>query len=237
MPAVGLGTGSSPHTAAAAAEKSATDVRPVGPPFTAIALPGWRDASARAFAVRWTSCMNAGVVGSVSATVLSPACRAYPVTAIPRDILLLRSVRVERPHVISAVNDAHWRVNSATRTLQYQGVRVRLHCISLARAERSRICSDGDVMRGCGGDRQYSPAEFQGRRTPASPAHSRHCALRAACRRPHWRCLSGRASPNSARGYGFGTHQVGAKPAPAHLQCKYQFSRRTKYAERRIPDR
>lgn len=52
MPVVGLGIGSSPHTTAAAAEKSAIDVRPVGPPFTAIALPGWRDANARAFAVQ-----------------------------------------------------------------------------------------------------------------------------------------------------------------------------------------
>ena len=52
MPGVGLATCSSPHTAAAAAEKSAIDVRPVGPPFTAIALPDCRDANARAFAVQ-----------------------------------------------------------------------------------------------------------------------------------------------------------------------------------------
>ena len=50
----------------------------------------------------------------------SPARRAYPVTAISRDVLLLRPVCVERPHVISAVNYAHWRVNAATERLQYQ---------------------------------------------------------------------------------------------------------------------
>ena len=65
MPAVGLGISSSPHTAAAAAEKSATDVRPVGPPFTATALPDWRDASARAFAVMVTLCVDSRMVGGV----------------------------------------------------------------------------------------------------------------------------------------------------------------------------
>lgn len=115
---------------------------------------------ARAFAVRVTSRMDPRVVGGVSATVLSPARWAYPVTAIPRDVLLLGPVRVERPHVVSAVHDAHWRVNAASRTLQYQGVRVRLHCISLARAERSRICSERGIRHECGGGRRCSLAGF-----------------------------------------------------------------------------
>ena len=88
----------------------------------------WREASARAFAVRRTSSMDAGgrrCFGRGS----RPARRLTPSLLSLATYSLLRPVCVERPHVISAVNYAHWRVNAATRTLQYQGVRVRLHCI------------------------------------------------------------------------------------------------------------
>lgn len=96
-----------------------------------------REPSARAFAVRWTSGMDTRVIGDVLRSGLA-ATRGGRVAGVV-------AVNIHaRPCACGDQRGAVVRMG------------VRTKGVSLARSQRPRICSEGDVRHGSSGDRQRS---------------------------------------------------------------------------------
>ena len=158
-----------------------------------------------------------GVVGGVSAAVLSPARRAYP------SLLSLATYSCSDPFALKGhmlFPPLTTRIGVLMPPPERCSIRVCACAFiaSLARAEHPRICSEADVTHGYGVESYVARASL--RRRPLSPGWKVRCMARQPTSRTR-RSRSGRAR-SAARGCGFLSLRPGAKPAPAHLQCQRQ---------------
>lgn len=98
---------------------------------------------ARAFAVTATSCVDAGVIGSIH----RPSFRAAG-----------RQRHQPIPDIAHCEQRAAGRISVAcsVERLRILRVAMALECTKLARGQHPRICSEGDVKHGFGGDMQRS---------------------------------------------------------------------------------